>query len=346
MLHIFYVHSYITYIISISVLEKLSLNPSDVIFLYGRGFNSQERADIKSYQLDTGIMKLSKVPSYGMPLLLIKQHKYINQIDALISRVTDGSQYTAYLPLTKNFLMGLIGTHRLCVDIAFIEEGLLTYTGNFKKPPTQNPYAVSTILRYLNHGYRTFVYRPYTFPLPTRLYALHDGVEVDKSEFSIHVVKPSAPTLSQQYILNHASIFVIDTVVEDGITSLDCFKQVIQSFITLCINHNQFEVWLRFRPGLSPDTSLLSLFEENAITTHLIPEHVSVEAVLLRSTNLSVFGLHSSLLFYAALWGHKSYSLLSILFEIDQQAAEKYKQSIFLPSVFYNLVNSMEGPDQ
>lgn len=343
MKHLFYVHSHITYLVSISTIRQLSLQHEDVAFIYGRNFRYSTEIDksIPKVYLDDDLMSLADVPTHGGRLILLRKYRQMMRLDKIVSDISRGDRYTAYLPSTKNYLLGMLGTHRLCANLAFIEEGLLTYTGNFMKRTSIRISPAIAALKYVNHGYRSFVYLPYKFPAPLVVYCLNKDIQLKGTECSVTLVNPVHPSVPAEYRLSDSTIFVIDTLVEKGITSFNVFDKVVEKFINICISRNSSEVWLRFRPGLVPDPRLVRALDTSSIGLHIIPEHISLEALMLNSRDLHVFGFHSSLLLYAAFWGHHSYSFLKTVFLLDKDAKTYYEKHLQLPDVFFEKVEML-----
>lgn len=344
MKHVFYIHSYITYIVAVSVVAELAIDHNDVVFIYGRGFFYRDQPDIKTVDLSKDLMELSRIPSYGQKFIVFSKHHQIAQLDSLIRTLTNGQKFTAYLPLSKNYLMQLIATHPKCHDVVFLEEGLLSYTGKFSKKPYSRFVdgwrgKFAAFLRYPNHGYRSFFYRPYRHTLPMPIYMLHEAPDIADPDIDIRVLRSIVvPPLDPRFKIDHGYVLIVDTVVEDGITSQGNYLSVLEGCILDLLKNQVNIIWIRFRPAHPVSANIVALFEKHSIQVKILPEEICVESVFYYAQNLTVIGLHSSLLFYAAIWGHKSYSLLRKLFAVDAEAERKYKTALYIPAVFHRLV--------
>lgn len=347
MKHLFYIHSFITYIVSVSVVSELALDHHDVVFIYGRGFNYRDLPDIKTVELPDMLVALSQVPSYGKRSVFFRKYHQIAQLDKLIITLMRGEKFTGYLPLSKNYLMQLLATHPKCADVIFLEEGLLSYSGNFNKA-TYSYFVdgwrgkLAAMAKYPNHGNRSFYFRPYTHSRPVPIYMIHDAPDIVEPGIDVRVLKSVlVPPLDSQFKFDNSYLLVIDTVVENGITSSENFLRTLDIFIAEALKAKQRSIWIRFRPHYPPSKAVIARFEENSIGVKILPDEICVESVLHYSMNLTVVGLHSSLLFYAAIWGCKSYSLLGRLFDIDHGAEKKYKTHVHLPAIFYSQVHML-----
>lgn len=345
MKHIFYIHSYITYIVAVSVVAELALDHRDVVFIYGRSFHYRDIPDIAVAELPSNLMALSRVPSYGKRFIFFRKHRDIKALDKLIGRLTQSGNFTAYLPLTKNYLMQLIVTHPQCGGLIFLEEGLLSYTGNFVKN-TYAPFVnnwrgkLAALSKYPNHGYRSYFYRSNNFSQPLSIYMLHEAPDIRQANIDVRVLKSVVvPSLDPQFQIDDSYLFIVETVIEDGIVSADNYFSVLETYIDELKKHKVAGVWIRFRPNYPASGAIIALFNKRSIHVDILPDEICIESVLSHSKNLTVAGLHSSLLFYAAIWGHTSLSLLKRLFQIDNQAEEKYQKYLHIPGIFYEKVN-------
>lgn len=336
------------------MVAELALDHRDVVFIYGRGFKYRNDADIKTVELAESLMALSRVPSYGERFLILKKRREIAELDRLVSELVQGSGFIAYLPLTKNFLMQLIATHPKCRDLVFLEEGLLTYTGNFNKQ-THDRFAkgvqakIARWIRYPNHGNRSYYYRPYQHSRPIPVYMLHEPLDPLGPEIEVRVLKKIVvPPVDPRFKLDDGYLLVVDKVVEDGIVSQACFHRALELLADRFLKSRTHTLWIRFRPNYPVQQDVVELFEKRGFTVSILPDSVCVESILYYSKNLSVIGLHSSLLFYATVWDCRSYSIMNILTFVDSEAALRYRSKLSLPHEFFVRVTFLEeqGNDQ
>lgn len=74
---------------------------------------------------------------------------------------------------------------------------------------------------------------------------------------------------------------------------------------------------------------------------NVIPSTVAAESMLLKSRDMTVYGFHSSLLYYAALWGHRAVSLLKVLERLDPGFLRRHAR-LNLPETFFRRVSVPE----
>lgn len=345
MKHVFYIHSYITYIVSLSAVKELKLPECDVVLVYGRGFAQVPPPSYETIiRLDSELMALAQVPTYGERLLIIRWRTTIHRVDGLIRQAVSGEEFIAYLPFTRNFLMQLIVTHQLCAGLNFIEEGLLTYTNSFNKPfnsyfSTTIPGRISRWVKFLNHGNRSLVYRPRGFS-SVRLFLLSN--EIKMSDVEARVLHELVfPPIADEYRLRDEFILVVDNSPGEQLVTLHTYETVIRQYADFCRMQGAKTLWIRFHPSYNTQLDITNMCETLGLHVRHIPNHVCVESVLFHSVGLTVTALHSSLLFYAALWGHRSYTMLEQVYSIEPEAKGRYQRAMSLPDVFFKYVQRL-----
>jgi hypothetical protein len=74
------------------------------------------------------------------------------------------------------------------------------------------------------------------------------------------------------------------------------------------------KIFVKLRPGENLYTSnfLYQLLVRNNLEVEVLPNNLIIECVFINSKNCLVIGNLSSALFYAAIYGHKAYSVYSL----------------------------------
>lgn len=346
MKHIFYIHSFTPYIVSLSVISEAHIPEKDVLFLYGRKFTYGEPSGITIVPLSDEQAALSKIPSYGERFLALKRYKAISEIDKLISQFVGNDQFIAYLPSTRNYLMQLIATHPRCYSLAFIEEGLMTYTGEFYKKVdlsySRNWLGVLKFwIKFSEHLNRSYYYRPYHLNCPIPVYVIANGLRTLPG-FDVRVLsKIVSPPIDAEYKLEKVHILFMQPIVELGAASLQSLLTMIDVLVSHLVAQGIQVLWIKFHPDQKIQDAVLDHLNRLGISCKVIPTNVSAEAILLNSTNLQLYGINSSLLFYAVCWGHRSFSLSKLLEEIDPHFKSVYK-TWHNPPVFFQKVPFLE----
>jgi hypothetical protein len=349
MKHIFYIHSHITYILSMSVLQSLELPHQDVLFLYGRGFKTTDTPPVRVRPLSPSENALGKLPSYGDLSVPLRYLPAIRPLDIALQRFARDDCFTAYLPLTKSFLTQLIASHRKCSRICILEEGLLTYTGNFLKIPWPG-YDGSWIgrlkrtLKFPFHLNRSVVYNTRLLKEPERVFVLFPDL-MPLGRFPVERPrKLYVPPVPEEFVCDGGILLVLGPIAEGGPVDASSFSRVWDLVCSRMAHMLANRVILiKFHPDQTPTDRQLVLetIAKNDVPAKVVPQDVSAEAIALRSPRLSVCGFHSSLLFYAARWGCESISLIKLLTTVKPDATAWYK-SLNLPSFFWSYVTLLE----
>ena len=154
---IFIVHSNITLISSIAVIQQNKVqNP---LFILAEGYQSPAltKIEFESIQLPSNFTFLLNCPSYGSNNIL-KLFFLIKKFDSFVSSITQNSPFSLFLPHSKNFFYQVFLTHKKCIELNYIDEGLLSYTGNFHKEKLKTKISIIKKTLTLNYFNRTNVF--------------------------------------------------------------------------------------------------------------------------------------------------------------------------------------------
>lgn len=341
MKHIFYIHSHITHIVARSVVLEANISPESLFFIFGRNFFI-DNFPYPYFSLSENLMALTQIPSYGEQFL-IRKIRILRKIDRMLAQVADGEKFVAYLPSTKNYLMQFIITHSLCDEFNIIEEGLSTYAGtNVKR--TNSYYQNNLIgrakayLKYPAHLGRSTVHYSKQFSRVYRLYTISEDLKHFLPNESVHVLSEwYIPEIPEFYHLTNESVFFFDATVEHNTLDYKEFERAFQLFVAYWASTGR-RLWLKFHPAntMIQDT-VYSILRQHSITFVEIPPLISPESLLLNSHMLKVFGFYSSVLYYAAKFGHSAFSLDSFI----ESKETKSLIGSTTPSDFFDVVTKL-----
>lgn len=341
MRHIFYIHSHITALVAYSYIREKKINLDDMIIVIGRSFVTEYNFDCAIIRLDQNEQSIEKIPSYGT-WNLMKNYFTLKKIDKKIDQFVKKDHFNVYLPSTKNYLMQYLASHHNCSTLFIMEEGLLTYTNHFLKQGYKTKLEkqkIKGVLRYPKDLHRSLVYindpekkNPKLISISKDIYQTGILSEI----LLLNRLYP--PPLSDEYFLNNEVIFFFDGGMNGKFTTLENYTLAINILLKR-INFEHNKLYLKFHHTQNEKTRSYVLGALNTLGVDLIiiPDKVSAEAILLNSKNLRVFGCHSSILYYASIWGHTSCSIMDLLNSIDRDFAGNFKK-ISLPSIFYDRV--------
>ena len=243
--------------------------------------------------------------------------------------------------------MQFIATHPKCIGVNIIEEGLMTYTGQFFKP--HQPYYTKSLrgqitkyVKYFNHVNRSHYYEARPYADRPILFAISTELQNRITEMDVIVLpRIITPDLPKEFSLYGNTIFVMDLLVEREITSSKILLSILDLLIQAPLIRER-RIMIKFHPEQNIQNQIIRRFQEKEIDYQIIPNHVSVEAILLNYHHLNIYGFHSSLLFYASLWGHNAYSLLEILKTIDPLTTRRYQDKNIPLDIFFQKVNMLD----
>lgn len=101
MKHIFYVHSYVTYLVVLGVVEHERISDDDVFLITARGAVNQTR--FASMDINEKYPSLFGVPCYGKNLFYIKHYRSIKAFDKEIRDICCNYTYICYIPSDSHF---------------------------------------------------------------------------------------------------------------------------------------------------------------------------------------------------------------------------------------------------
>lgn len=334
MKNIFYIHSPVTYLVSVATVRTLSLPEENVLFICD-GFQSPY-GKIKIVNLN------SFYPKKGFFLRLFAFLRYFNKaslVDKIITDFTAGAVFIAYIPVMR-FIEKVIATHPKCIRFNFIEEGLAHYyTGetltSLSVECAGDPwrwqlsrqqlwkstfsYLLSSLRGY-NARLRTlpFSYSSYRYFPDVSYFALTEQAFPMAPKENIQLIK-----LPQNLMQDTLSLNLDNSIVWIGDNGVDYygyskelyFSGIREGFIHYLKKRGVGEIYIKFHRNESPFLRIeqIQLFENHEIKAKVIPDTVIMEATLAGAQNVVLCGVYSSLLFYADTMGHKTYTIYNLL---------------------------------
>lgn len=128
MLHIFWVHSHITYLVSKKIISIQNILVGNCIFLLSRGYeiDDSEIFTIESpFYLNRQNEDLSKTIFFEGQIL--KTRKRIKQAQSFLYEITGKKTFLFYACHNHNDMVSVITSSKYCKGFFYIEEGLASY---------------------------------------------------------------------------------------------------------------------------------------------------------------------------------------------------------------------------
>lgn len=340
MKHIFFIHSYITYLVSSKVIERECLNREDCVFLINRKVIINDT--VLKYQIDY-LCKSDAIPITGNLLGCWKQLK---QIDRFIDKVTSGKNFNLYCPSTRSRFIRILLTNKKCLGYHFIEEGLASYNtlDEVNKKVVNQAFTLKEkINKFLCYGSR----------LPELLF-----YDVNyKKVYGIN--ENSFPGFQNKVILNdynidgnnarnanydNAHILVFDALIEFKMLTIEDFLLSLQKLTEYFFKNSVNVVYYKLHPEQlkvngSGNCIKEILNKENRVRFLQMPEDVILEMVVAKNLNLTFYVIVSSVGLYAAFCGHTVYSFMDSLKEYNERFRKLIED---LPKVFTEVLIQMK----
>lgn len=332
MKHLFYIHSPITLLSALSVIEEEK--PKSWAFLCSFDFTpnlSYTQANVELYRLKK--YQLSETSSSGSwrffqnLVEIIHLRRFIRQITK--------DKFVLCLPHTKNFLMQCLIHLPKCDHFNIIDEGLLTYNhpNAFIKPFLKPITLQSKIKKYLTlpkHLNQSVSYGSQSAK-HSHVYLFYESPFQDKNLGYKKIDFPSFPAMHLNY--SNSSVFILDNAVEANLLSQEEYEDWLEGEIT---KRNLKSISVKFHPRQINKKAILNVFSKHKVNVQIIHDEVYLELVFRASINMKVYGLWSSLLFYAKMEGHEVVSGINRL-QINNQLLANYIDN-GIPGFFRNLL--------
>ncbi len=334
MKHIFLVHSPITYLTSVAVINQLQIAKDDAVIIFVR-FN-------KIAQPDNNYIGISLDEYYENRSTSKKIYNYVQhfniakRIDKLVNEATKNEKFTAYVPVLLFIGKALI-THSNCYTFNFIEEGMAQYyteetLGNLTLVNAKESWRTSIIKNTKQLLYELYmVLRGYNFKLHALpfTYSCYNSFKnvgfygLTPESFPLADIKKKVviPFTRETFRLDihqneldisNKIVWVGDAgVAVHGFSTSLYLKGINEGCIDYLKRTKRNEIFIKFHrdESLQLREMVKKLFKENGIAFQIIPDFVIMELLLLKAKYVTLIGIYSSLLYYAAIMGHTSFSI-------------------------------------
>lgn len=335
MKHILTIHSPITFLAAVGTIVYENIATEDVIVVCANRYNPK----FSSHFNGKTVPSYDTIESEKSIFSKIISWDYTKSVNGYISQLIGNEEFIAYVDLMSVFNRYLV-MHSKCIQFHIIEEGIVNYadyddfmlwTADLRSFQWQwsglRPFkeVVNGCLRML----RGRSLRLLAMPIHPNLYTLHRGVNAycfSDSAFQ-YTAKAQKKLLDwtsiEKYVANDSSSYPDGSWfwIGDGLCGaykipMHIFEEALKQFLEeINPSKKSIDLYLKFRGTESEEEknitlSNLSFYNFNVV---LIPSAVIMELVFLKLKNLTVCGITSSLLIYAHLMGHATYSLFSYL---------------------------------
>lgn len=342
MSHIFYIHSWICYLVAEKVIQHEKIQTENVTFLFVRGFNAGRDCIYKHI-----IFPFDMPYEYFHPTKNFFKGRFrLWKLDKFIDNITAG-YYVAYWPHELFTYGKLVNSSKKCKGYYLIEEGLGSYNKqNAECADSQESFVFNM---YLKASFGSRLASEASQKKYLGAYGLSEAVFPGRSNVKSLRQYLVTDTYSREYDQYQNSIIIVfDAVVEAKMIPLnivlDVFKKLLDS-----IRFRNKKIYIKFHPASYLDnifvTAVTAIIDyeyttlgvstiDPTISLELLAGHVEAEFYV----NVSSVGL------YANLQGRVVYSFAKLL-------ASEYplfrKKIDVLPDIFHDSVkflNDFKSP--
>lgn len=328
MKHIFVVHSPVTYLCSIGVINKEKIQHDDVLIISD------------GYNMDGPFPIMAVTVTFSQDMLFRNPKKFIRLFNdpsyylyKLIEQFVGDDKFMAYVPVF-HLIKRLVVIHPKCSGFHFIEEGMAAYYDDFSiEDYAYSPYGDWKY--YIGFkGFRqriwamicAFSYRidkmaciplfylPYVFNRDRKFY----GFSIYSHRFASNNILldfkevKNSFEFEHSYSLHNETIWIGDPDIILIYSKEEYVKSLKEKLYPFLHKIKCKILYVRFhqREDEKQRSLFLNLLQEINIQYAVIPDEKIMEFVFMESTNCNVVSYMSSLLFYASFFGHNSYSIM------------------------------------
>ncbi len=350
MLHIFTIHSHITLLAALGTISYENMEIESVILICGGGYKPNLSDRFKGKLIDSIDVNEENESFIGK----VKSWNYSNYANKYILKLSKGEKFIAYVDLMSVFNRYLV-MHPDCESFNVIEEGIVNYADyddfNLWTADLRQFYWQWTGLKNWSQMLNGVVrllrgrsIRLLAMPIHPNLYTLHKNVNAYCfSEFAFKYTPESQkkvltfssviPYIKSEIsnIPNGSWIWIGDTLCSSYKVSMIHFEDAIYELLNqVNPNRTNFKIYLKFRGPESREEKEITIKALNEFNydIHYLDSTTIMELEFLKGQNFKVLGIGSSLLIYANLLNHHTYSLFKFVPDIYNASLSQSYQTI------------------
>jgi hypothetical protein len=322
--YLFAIHSHITLLSALAVIQHHKIVNPVLIITTNYKIPARINFNFEFHYLPEKISYLHTVPSYGNANIL-KLGLTILKLDSWIKKITNNLYFKLFIPHSKIFLYQVLLTHKKCLELNYIDEGLLSYTDKYHKESMGveiNIFKRLFMFNYFNrcniHNKKKIVYnQAFRF------------VNTQPSQNGIKNIPWPTIRSSEIVDFSNTTILVLDNPVYGDV----CKKEEYLSYLKFIANRfTAKHIFIKHHPRERDIEQITQIFNDAGVLFQIIKDDTILELSMLNSTNIQFYGGWSSLLFYASSRNHKVTSFLTRFKDIVPSAHIWLRDS--LPDAF------------
>lgn len=326
--HIFTVHSPITFLCAYAIIKHEQIANQDIIVLTA-GYRVPFKIGkvVPAFQ-DTQVGYLKKLKNWDVP----------EAFDKYINLLLEGQYFVAYIDLMHAYQRILV-THERCQQFHFMEEGmasyvlpnsliLLTRRSNLNKLGFRSnglKDKLGAIIRIL----RGYTLRMLSLPFDAQSYMHIKGIKlytfseggfpgIDLEKKIILKLEAEDAGIKRMALgkrLESVILWIEDAYAKSyKVPSQNYYRALELSIQRVDAMFPEHKHYIKLKPKQSTASSLmLKALQKSHIEINLLDNQIGIDSLLVRSSNCIAIGCISSVLYYAAIFGHQAFSIFNLI---------------------------------
>lgn len=322
-MNIFFIHSHITYLASISATHEMEL--TDTVFIFHKKYLIPDIPDqTKRIITPDWLDHLFQAPTYGSNKP-IKDLILLRKLDNWVNEICGSKSFKLFIPHSRSLLFHFLLTHKRCTELNYIDEGMMSYTDTFHKKSKSD---IGKLRRFI-YGNRINYFRNHPVNYNHQyLFICDDNISVDPDS----VVKLSWPKIHYETGINLKGKIIL------SLNNFDKFslysEKELKDFLTYLFSfYNGQPLVVKFHPREKHSEMIKGILESNGFKYEILPDNLVLELAILNGEVNTVAGIWSSLLFYSSSMGIPTESHLNKFIRINDKTGPWIES--LLPQVFY-----------
>ena len=309
-MHAFIVHSGLTLQACRAVIRHLDLAEDEVVVIAGRGFGTRLMDEFREVW-DLDLMAYPKVDIFKATLTIWSQ---VRRFDDHFKQLLGGREYHFYTVHLMGYFYQLLASHPSCTGFSFIEDGLLSYRSraNVRRSIGVPQLGWGRFRRYLLQDRLAL-----DWPYDVRAHAAYGFSDHSYADWKLNrvVLEPRWPRIDLSGSLPKGSVVCILAPAYSSSKVRWSPEQyfAVMSDLSHLLRGLRVPIYLKYHPDQKPDERMLirTIFRNTIGSVEEIGDDVQVESLCVDG-DVTVLSCGSSVGLYAALWGRRVYSYMSL----------------------------------
>ncbi|MGL4595180.1 MAG: hypothetical protein ACRC2T_06130 [Thermoguttaceae bacterium] len=308
-IHLFNVHSHITYLMACAVMRHRHIELSDAVFLTGGGYALPENSVAVKMQVIPDAYFLLDF-YYGWNYRAVR--KNMSEFADFVNHATEGREYIWYPPHTSLPYQKVIASYDKCLNYCVIEEGISPHD-NINNLTYPLPPHNKKLMKLCNENRLFFLDDHYVCTNNPKYDCMFVSLDANFAEIDNRVVLPDVFSKERNIQFESAdAVLMFDKLPRVLRGGIESSKKVLVWLIENHFRKNKYKkVLFRLRIRGNIPQSEKYIWEVFNQFPDIVFEQIDNSVIMenmIYSYNLPYYFLVTSLGFYAAALGRKSYS--------------------------------------